>query len=448
MSVARLIGVLGVLAACTGGGGGGAPDASDPDASDPDASDSDAAMIDAIEPDATEPDARLVDARLVDARRIDGANSDAAPQPCSGVTPQAITTPRTQRDWAPVPPGGGWAAPFSLATPVPLESLWFDVPYYVMLTVHASCGGPVVATGTYHEEQFDVAFARWTDGTATNLAAGTYVFEQRLPLPDPPFPRLDVRGVIADGAACDDPLVAAGVLACSPRANCTAGVCAVAACSNGLDDDGDGLADDTDPGCALANDVDEADPCGTGGPCPECADAIDSDGDGHAGWPADRGCDRSGDPVEHNCPDADGVLEVTTEGPYSLAGLTSSDQQGTLHCGHSHVDRVLHLQIPGDLGRLSVGVGQQSVHLALYRDTCETEPVACKPAVPGWGSIPLGAVPAGDYWLVAVPVNSNVAVRVTGTLVVDAACDPTRPAFACASGQSCQPDSGGGHRCQ
>jgi len=142
------------------------------------------------------------------------------------------------------------------------------------------------------------------------------------------------------------------------------------------------------------------------------------------------------------------VLEVTTEGPYSLAGLTSSDQQGTLHCGHSHVDRVLHLQIPGDLGRLSVGVGQQSVHLALYRDTCETEPVACKPAVPGWGSIPLGAVPAGDYWLVAVPVNSNVAVRVTGTLVVDAACDPTRPAFACASGQSCQPDSGGGHRCQ
>ena len=149
MSVARLIGVLGVLAACTGGGGGGDPDASDPDASEPDASEPDAAMIDAIEPDATEPDARLVDARLVDARRIDGANSDAAPQPCSGVTPQAITTPRTQRDWAPVPPGGGWAAPFSLATPVPLESLWFDVPYYVMLTVHASCGGPVVATGTY-----------------------------------------------------------------------------------------------------------------------------------------------------------------------------------------------------------------------------------------------------------------------------------------------------------
>ena len=443
MSVARLIGVLGLLAACTGGGGSSAPDAIDPDASEPDASELDAAMIDAIAPDATDPDARLLDARLVD-----GANSDAVPLPCSMVTPQAITTPRTQRDWTPLPPIGGWAASFSLATPVPLESLWFEASYYVSLTVHASCGGPVVGTGTYHHEQFDVAIAQWTDGTATNLAAGTYVFDQRLQFPDPPFAQLDVRGVIADGAACDDPLVAAGVLACSPRAHCTAGVCELAACSNGLDDDGDGLADDTDPGCALANDIDEADACGTGGPCPECADTIDSDGDGDAGWPADHGCDRRGDPVEHNCPDADGVLEVTTEGPYSLAGLTSSDQQGTLHCGHGRADRVLHLQIPGDLGQLSVGVGQDAVHLALYRDTCETEPVECKPAVPGWGSIPLGAVPAGDYWLVAVPVNPSVAVRVDGTLVVDATCDPSRPAFACDSGQSCQPASGGGHRCQ
>jgi len=57
-------------------------------------------------------------------------------------------------------------------------------------------------------------------------------------------------------------------------------------------------------------------------------------------------------------------------------------------------------------------------------------------------------VAAGDYWLVAVPALGATSMNVSGTLVPDAPCDPSRPAFACDSGQSCQPASGGGHRCQ
>jgi len=53
------------------------------------------------------------------------------------------------------------------------------------------------------------------------------------------------------------------------------------ACSNGLDDDGDGHTDfGADPGCALTNGTTES---------PECNDGIDNDGDGHVDL-ADPGC--------------------------------------------------------------------------------------------------------------------------------------------------------------
>ena len=431
MPVTRAVGVaLAGLLACTGGGSSGP----------------DAAELDAAELDASLLDAPALDAPATDARPTDARDYDAFPIECSTVTPHAITTPRSEAPWLPAPLST-WAAAFSLDTPVPLSSLWFDVASHVSITVFASCSEPAIATGTTHRRQVDVAITDWTDGTATDLPAGRYLFDVRA-FPSPSTVILDVRGVIADGAACTDPLVTAGVLACSARANCDAGVCAIAACSNGIDDDGDGLADDADPGCALANDRDEADPCGTGGPCPECADAIDSDGDGAAGWPADRGCDRRGDPVEHNCPDADGVIEATAAAVHLLTPAMTTDHPGPLHCGHTAADRVLHLRIPGDLSRLSLGLGQQAIGLTLYRDTCDTAPLECLPAVPGWPAMFVHDVPAGDYWLVATPFATTASLSITGTLVAGARCEPTTSAFACPSPESCLPAVGGGHRCQ
>ncbi|MHC3994076.1 hypothetical protein ACXWTF_04560 [Thiomicrolovo sp. ZZH C-3] len=54
------------------------------------------------------------------------------------------------------------------------------------------------------------------------------------------------------------------------------------ACSDGADNDGDGLADLADPGCADSADDDETDPTTTATPepLPECSDGIDNDGDG------------------------------------------------------------------------------------------------------------------------------------------------------------------------
>ena len=55
-------------------------------------------------------------------------------------------------------------------------------------------------------------------------------------------------------------------------------------CSDGLDNDGDGLIDfPADPGCTGTDDGDETDP-------PQCSDGKDNDGDGLVDFPADKGC--------------------------------------------------------------------------------------------------------------------------------------------------------------
>ncbi|MGK0359422.1 MAG: hypothetical protein ACI9U2_001724, partial [Bradymonadia bacterium] len=104
-----------------------------------------------------------------------------------------------------------------------------------------------------------------------------------------------------------------------------------AACSNGLDDDGDGVVDHPDdPGCDDPDDDDEADPipppeCSDGldndaddridrddsdcsseldpteggaDPLTECSDGLDNDENGESDWPEDRGCHSAGDPSE------------------------------------------------------------------------------------------------------------------------------------------------------
>jgi subtilisin family serine protease len=73
------------------------------------------------------------------------------------------------------------------------------------------------------------------------------------------------------------------------------------ACSNGVDDDGDGLTDfPADPGCSSASDNDEfnAPPA----PAPACSNGLDDDGDGLIDFPADPGCTSASDTNEFNFP--------------------------------------------------------------------------------------------------------------------------------------------------
>ncbi len=64
------------------------------------------------------------------------------------------------------------------------------------------------------------------------------------------------------------------------------------ACSDGVDNDGDGLVDyPNDPGCSSASDDDERDP-------PQCSDGRDNDGDGLIDYPDDPGCSSAQDDDE------------------------------------------------------------------------------------------------------------------------------------------------------
>lgn len=69
-----------------------------------------------------------------------------------------------------------------------------------------------------------------------------------------------------------------------------------AACSDGVDNDSDGLIDLADPGCADAADTDEADPV-----TPACSDGVDNDSDGWVDL-ADPGCSDPADEDETDPP--------------------------------------------------------------------------------------------------------------------------------------------------
>ena len=100
-------------------------------------------------------------------------------------------------------------------------------------------------------------------------------------------------------------------------------------CSNGLDDDGDGLTDLEDPGCADAADASEK------AAHLVCDDGEDDDGDGLVDFPQDPGCFSSAGPLEDpQCQDGtdndgDGKMDFDA----GLAANGSSDPAGPdPHC--------------------------------------------------------------------------------------------------------------------
>ena len=73
-----------------------------------------------------------------------------------------------------------------------------------------------------------------------------------------------------------------------------------AACSNDIDDDGDGLVDAQDPDCHFACGIYEH-------TVPACSNFVDDDGDGHVDYPADPGCEDPLDASELDPACSDGV---------------------------------------------------------------------------------------------------------------------------------------------
>jgi hypothetical protein len=84
----------------------------------------------------------------------------------------------------------------------------------------------------------------------------------------------------------------------SPASNTEEGL-VKPACDDHRDNDGDGKTDyPADPGCPVAQADSEIDDCPDGPGCPQCADGIDNDGNGTIDFPDDPGCTSAGDGVE------------------------------------------------------------------------------------------------------------------------------------------------------
>ena len=103
------------------------------------------------------------------------------------------------------------------------------------------------------------------------------------------------------------------------------GVSGTAACSDGIDNDGDGKIDfPNDPGCSSAIDTDETD-------VPQCSDGIDNDGDGLLDFPNDPGCSSYLDATEGGNPacsdgvdnDGDGKVDFPSDPGCSSASDTN-----------------------------------------------------------------------------------------------------------------------------
>ena len=102
------------------------------------------------------------------------------------------------------------------------------------------------------------------------------------------------------------------------------GVSGTAACSDGKDNDGDGLIDSADPGCANGSDPDETD-------VPQCSDGKDNDGDGLIDYPNDPGCSSFLDTTESGNPacsdgidnDGDGKVDFPADPGCSSASDTN-----------------------------------------------------------------------------------------------------------------------------
>jgi cysteine-rich repeat protein len=120
---------------------------------------------------------------------------------------------------------------------------------------------------------------------------------------------------------CDDGNAVTGD-GCSPT-------CAIEdECSNGVDDDGDGLADfPNDPGCSSATDFLEV------SAALPCDDGVDNDGDGLADFPDDPACQTGLSPKEN--PRCDDGIDNDADGKadWDGAGLGSPDPQCTVAWG-------------------------------------------------------------------------------------------------------------------
>ncbi|MFH2007783.1 MAG: hypothetical protein ABI333_14470 [bacterium] len=267
---------------------------------------------------------------------------------------------------------------------------------------------------------------------------------------------LEVRGLIPEGAPCDP---ADQTLVCTPGLICVGqpSICTVPLCSDGIDNDGDGITDfPAEPGCESALDHTEDDTC-PGAGCPACADGVDNDGDGFTDWPNDPGCSCAGDPIElDECLPGLELTELPVSGIATGTVDPAELSLSTGSCGYNSGQEVVFpLSLP--FGAVEVDISMQMGGWNAYPnvyvrqgDCAAGVELGCAGSYNNPETLQLTNLTAGDYFVFADSIDIWMADTFTLTvqvkLPVGAVCELGNPLKQCAAGGTCQ-DVGGTFEC-
>jgi hypothetical protein len=280
--------------------------------------------------------------------------------------------------------------------------------------------------------------------TKTNLPGGQYFFVVDGYGSASGTYSIGVSGTIRNGASCESPLAQSGAISCATGFACKGAVgsrtCLRAACNDGLDNDGDGIADfPNDPGCSSVTDDDEADGCPGGANCPVCSNGLDDDNDGYVDYPDDTECaSASGD--SESCAASEGstplVLAVT---PGTTAGATNDSAPACGSSTNEAPDRMYALTVPA-LTSLSVTSTSSFDHvLALYDNACGLPALGCSDP----GTVTTGPLAAGTYRVLMDGYSSasgTYTIMVSGKIAAGESCDgplALSGALVCSDGYAC-----------
>ncbi len=190
-------------------------------------------------------------------------------------------------------------------------------------------------------------------------------------------------------------------------------------CSDGLDNDEDGLIDADDPGCANALDADETDPEVPAA----CNDGQDNDADGLTDFPLDPECAAAGGGVEAlRCPVGTPALEVGPEGAAFDASFADGSALGETSCGNSDdlfvVSAVTVVETSRIIVDASDDVDFDNLIVALRPDCLSTQELACDS---GFGAVGFatGPVEPGTYFVLVGAPQSFGAQAAAVTITVE-----------------------------
>jgi hypothetical protein len=451
-SLSSTIGLVLLVAACSGGGGAPAIDAGqDADPMFP----FDAATDAPTDAEPMFPFDAAVDARPIDAPTGDGGLDPLAcgtgtsiiPLPASGTATgsAAASTPGNVSSTTCNGRGAETAYLVTVDHPVTLDATTdvLATTLDTVLYVRSACQDPTSELACAD----DVGAGNPRSHLTVALQPGTYylIVDGRNVGSAGDY-TLTVRMYEGRGAPC------ATVAECAPGDTCraippaTTLTCEAPVCADGRDDDADGRTDyPADPGCAAPSDDSEIDACPAGPGCPVCADGLDNDGDGAIDYPADTGCTAASGGSEERCGAETDPLIPITSGTTSGTTVGATNQLMPACVTNSTApERVHTLTVPLPLASLVIDTNTSPFDtvVSLLDGGCAAT-IACDDdsGDPGNQSrITRANVAAGTYRIAVDGFASTAgayALHVAGTYAFGAACDPTIPYFSCPGGGTC-----------